>query len=106
MALSATSRATNDAFGLTEVEKDVPYQMPDPPETSLHVIWRRQGAKKTICLNENNDEGKLADEIAGLALEKFKNSGCAILVFVRRVEDVIDSVHNYETYAAYLTSFC
>jgi CRISPR-associated endonuclease/helicase Cas3 len=83
MALSATSRATSDAFGLTQAEKDVPYQMPDPPETPLHVIWRRQGAKKTICLHENN-----ADEIAGLALEQFKNSGCAILVFVRRVEDV------------------
>jgi CRISPR-associated endonuclease/helicase Cas3 len=89
MALSATSRAKNGAFGLTEVEKDVPNEMHDPSETPLHVIWRRQGAKKTISLHENKDEGKLANEIADLALEKkFKDSGCAVLVFVRKIEDV------------------
>ena len=89
MALSATSRAKNGVFGLTEVEKDVPNEMPDPSETPLHVIWRRQGAKKTISLHKNKEEGKLANEIADLALEKkFKNSGRAVLVFVRRIEDV------------------
>jgi CRISPR-associated endonuclease/helicase Cas3 len=89
MALSATSRAKNGAFGLTQVEKDVPNEMPDPSETPLHVIWRRQGSKKTISLHENKEEGKLANEIADLALEKkFKDSGRAVLVFVRRIEDV------------------
>src|SRR5665213_2072337 len=89
MALSATSRAKNGAFRLTEVEKDVPNEMPDPSETPLHVIWRRQGSQKTISLHENKEEGKLANEIADLALEKkFKDSGRAVLVFVRRIEDV------------------
>jgi CRISPR-associated endonuclease/helicase Cas3 len=89
MALSATSRAKSGVFGLTEVEKNIPYEMPAPSETPLHVIWRRQGAKKTISLHENKEEGKLANEIADLALDKkFKDSGRAILVFVRKVEDV------------------
>lgn len=89
MALSATSRVKSGAFGLTEVEKDVPNEIPDPAGTPLHVIWRRQGAKKQISLHENKDDGKLANEIADLALkEKFKDSGRAVLIFVRRIEDV------------------
>jgi CRISPR-associated endonuclease/helicase Cas3 len=87
MALSATSRAKGDAFGLTEVEKHVPYEIPALPETPLHVIWRRQAAMKAIRLHENKDEGKLENEIGEQAL-KFKDSGCAVLVFVQRVEDV------------------
>ncbi len=87
MALSATSRAKNGAFGLTEVEKHVPSELPDPPETPLHVIWRRQGAKKAIYLHENKDEDKLTDEIANQVLT-FKDSKCAVLVFVQRVEYV------------------
>ncbi len=87
IALSATSRMGDDLFGLTEVEKNIPHEIPDPPETSLHVIWRRQSAKKTIHLHENNNEGELADEMAEEAL-KFRDSACAVLVFVQRVEDV------------------
>lgn len=85
MALSASSRAANGTFGLTEVEKDVPNEIPDPPETSLHIIWRRQGAKKTISLQK--DAGNLATSIAEDAL-KFKDQRCAALVFAQRVEDV------------------
>jgi CRISPR-associated endonuclease/helicase Cas3 len=87
MALSATSRAKSGAFGLTEIEKRVPSEVPDPPETPLHVIWLRQGAKKAIWLHENNDEGKLAEEIAAEAL-RFEDRGCAVLVFVQRVDYV------------------
>lgn len=85
MALSATSRAKNGAFGLTEAEKDVPNEMPDPSQTPLHVIWRRQGAKKQISLHLVKE--KLADDIAAEAL-KFANQACAVLVFARTVEDV------------------
>jgi CRISPR-associated endonuclease/helicase Cas3 len=88
MALSATSRAKkdgNDAFGLTAAEKDVPNEMPDSSETPLHVIWRRQGAKKQIRLHIVQE--KLADDIAAEAL-KFANQACAVLVFARTVEDV------------------
>lgn len=87
MALSATSRAKGDAFGLTEVEKNVPPERPNPPKTPLDFIWDRLSAKKAIRLHENKDEGKLADEIADQALT-FKDSGCAVLVFAQRVENV------------------
>ena len=91
MALSATSRAKGDAFGLTPEEKCPPDEIPDSPAKPVDVIWRRQKAKKTIQWHENKDEGKLANEIADLALaleKKFKDSGCAVLVFVRTVEGV------------------
>jgi CRISPR-associated endonuclease/helicase Cas3 len=85
MALSATSRAQNGAFGLTEVEKDVPNKIPDQSETPLHVIWRRQGAKKQLSLHIVQKE--LTDDIAAEAL-KLANQACAVLVFARTVEDV------------------
>lgn len=85
MALSATSRANNGAFGLTEVEKDVPNEMPHSSEAPLHVIWRRQGAKKQISLHIVQE--KLADDIAAAAL-KFADEQCAVLIFARTVEDV------------------
>jgi CRISPR-associated endonuclease/helicase Cas3 len=88
MALSATSRGGCGAFGLTEEEKHPPNVLPNPPEKPIHVIWRRQEAKKGVHLRENTDEKKLADEIAALAMNKFKDSGCAVLVFVRKVGDV------------------
>jgi CRISPR-associated endonuclease/helicase Cas3 len=85
MALSATSRAQNGAFGLTEVEKDVPNKIPDRSETPLHVIWRRQGAKKQLSLHIVQEE--LTEDIAAEAL-KLANQACAVLVFARTVEDV------------------
>jgi len=90
MALSATSRKANseaDSFGLTKEERFPPDEIPDPPEKPLQVIRRRLSAKKTICLHENKDAGKLADEIAAQSL-KFKDKSCAVLVFVQKIEDV------------------
>jgi CRISPR-associated endonuclease/helicase Cas3 len=76
MELTATSRADGQAsFELTEQDRE-------------HAIVRRRiNAVKRIFLHENRDEKKLAEEIAELAL-KYKDSGRAILVFVRKVDDV------------------
>lgn len=88
MALSATSRTSGNALGLlTEEERCPPDEIPDPPETPLHVIWRRLKATKEIRPHKLKDEGKLADEIAIQALT-FKDSGSAVLVFAHGVEDV------------------
>jgi CRISPR-associated endonuclease/helicase Cas3 len=87
IALSATSRTAGEVFGLTEEEKCPPGEMPNPPEKPIHVLWRRQKAEKAIHLHRNDDEGKLADQIAAQALA-FKDSGCSVLVFAQRVEDV------------------
>jgi CRISPR-associated endonuclease/helicase Cas3 len=75
MELTATSRGEGEVFGLTDEDK------------KNSVVQQRIGAKKTLHLHENKDEKKLADEIAEVAL-KYKDSGQAILVFVRRVDDV------------------
>ena len=75
MELTATSRAGGEAFELT------------PKDYDDETVKKRINAKKAIHLHENKDEKKLADEIADFAL-KYKDSGRAILVFVRKVDDV------------------
>ncbi len=78
MELTATSRAgATDTFELTDADK------------SDSVVKQRINAKKTLRLHENEDDKKLAEEIVRLAL-KYKDltPGPAVLVFVRKVEDV------------------
>lgn len=93
MELSATSRGNwaeeqkANSFELTEAEKNPPAIIPDLPTEPIHHVWRRQKAKKAVELHENQDDKKIADEIAALAL-KYKDSCQAVLVFVRMVEDV------------------
>ncbi len=60
--LTATSRAEGECFGLTDRDRENP------------EIRKRIDAKKTITLHPLDDEKKLADAIANLAL-KFKDSG-------------------------------
>jgi CRISPR-associated endonuclease/helicase Cas3 len=93
MALTATSRegdsAENNRFELTPEEKAPQLPIPDPPTEPLHVVWRRLKAPKAIHFIQINEEKKeLADKISSLALEKFKNSGQAILIFAQTVENV------------------
>lgn len=93
MELSATSRGNGaeevkeKTFELTEDEKGIPGVIPDPPIKPIHHVWRRQKAKKALKLHEIKDENELAEEIAGRAL-KYKDSERAVLVFVRKVEDI------------------
>lgn len=93
MELTATSRGNGaegqekKPFELTAAEKNPPAVIPDPPTKPIHHVWRRLKAKKAVHLHESQDEEKLADEIARLAVEH-KDSGLAVLVFMRKVEDV------------------
>jgi CRISPR-associated endonuclease/helicase Cas3 len=75
MELSATSRGDGDEFKLT------------PSDEQHAIVQQRIGANKKIHLHENQDERELADVVADLAL-KFKGSERAILIFVRKVDDV------------------
>ena len=75
MELTATSRGNGTLFGLSDSDRAEP------------EVRKRIEAKKAIHLHENKDEKKLADEIADLAL-KHESSGRAVLVFVRKVDDV------------------
>ncbi len=73
--LSATSRGGGVVFGLTSKDYE------------SEVVQRRISAQKSITLHELDDEKKLAERIADLALNH-KDSKRAILVFVRTVEEV------------------
>lgn len=93
MELSATSRGNGGedereaSFELTEAEKNPPAIIPNPATEPIHHVWRRQKAKKALELHKIEDENELAEKVKELAL-KHKESGLAVLVFVRKVEDV------------------
>lgn len=93
MQLSATSRKNaadgleETPFGLTDAEKNPPDVIRDPPTEPIHHVWRRLKAQKAVYLHGNEDDTKLADAIGDLAL-KHKDSGRAVLIFVRLLEDV------------------
>jgi CRISPR-associated endonuclease/helicase Cas3 len=75
MALTATSRGSGMA--LTLDDRDLVHP----------VVRQRINATKTIHLHEVDDEKSLPDRIADLALT-FKDSDRAVLIFVRRIEDI------------------
>lgn len=76
MELTATSRGGSDAFGLTKEDKE------------NRTVNERINARKALCLHPLKDEKKLAEQVAELAL-RFQDSGRAVLVFVRTVDDVM-----------------
>lgn len=83
MELTATSRAGGEVFPNKE-ERELNEANP--------VVQKRVNAKKSLELHELDDEKKLAETIAAKALEfKLKEgeaNGPAVLVFVRKVDDV------------------
>lgn len=88
IALTATSRDEREAFELTPEEQKPPKRLSREAADPLHLVWRRQTAKKSLNLHEEPDDKKLAETIARLASERFGESGAAVLIFVRSVEDV------------------
>lgn len=76
MELTATRRGQGEVFELTDADHE--------DET----VRKRVNAKKAIYLHEQKDKAKLAEQLAELAL-RFKDSGKAILVFARTVDDVL-----------------
>ncbi|MGH9344759.1 MAG: type I-G CRISPR-associated helicase/endonuclease Cas3g [Terriglobia bacterium] len=86
MALTATSRAREGSFSLTEKEKNPPSDFPDPPTEPLHVVWRRLKGKKGLKYHVvKRDE--VAKQIGMLARDR-RTSEKAVLVFVRTIDDV------------------
>jgi|GEM_PF-143327 len=74
-------------FTLTDEERRVPADLPDPPTQPIHHVWRRIAATKQLQLVPVKDEK--ADLIPQLSasLAEYRDSKDAILVFVRRIED-------------------
>ena len=88
MELTATPRGVGEVFGLTDEEKHADFERKNAPEP-LRIVWQRTHAKKALRLHEENSG--LPEQLAGLALEH-DSSGCAILVFVRTVDDLEKTV--------------
>jgi CRISPR-associated endonuclease/helicase Cas3 len=90
LELSATSRANEGSFELTPEEKSPPDELPEktePPDSPLHVVWRRIKAKKSLNLIPVGDDKQAIAKIITLA-ESYKDSGNAVLIFVRTVDAV------------------
>jgi CRISPR-associated endonuclease/helicase Cas3 len=79
LALTATPRGTEKPFGLERAD----YKHPE--------VKKRIEAKKKLRFRPLDDEKKLADAVADLAL-KYHDSKSSVLVFVRNVEDVQKTV--------------
>ena len=75
MELSATSGQRGEKFELT------------PADKTNSIVIKRIEAKKAIFFHALKDERKLAEQIGDLALVH-QDSGRAVLVFVRKVDDV------------------
>ena len=75
MALTATSRSDSGQFGLTDADR------------KHGVVRKRINAKKGVLLHRIDNEKDLADQVVKLAL-KHEDSGHAVLVFLRKLEDV------------------
>lgn len=94
LALSATQR--NDAqlkgvvLPLTDEERQVPASIPDPPQKAVHHAWKRLRAPKRLVFHEVKSE-EVCEKASELARE-YRDSGRAVLVFLRRVEDVVSVV--------------
>jgi CRISPR-associated endonuclease/helicase Cas3 len=76
MALTATSRAGGEMFGLTD------------QDLQNGTVKERVEAKKAIHLHELKDPKKLAEQLIERA-KSFENMNRAVLVFARTVEDVM-----------------
>ena len=75
MELSATSRGTGDVFSLTNIDR------------ANSEVVKRIESKKRLVLHKLEDEKKLADSIVRLAQGEHTKDR-AVLVFVRKVDDV------------------
>jgi len=95
MALSATARTSQvnglapKPFELTDDERNPPAKLPSPARKPIHHIWQRLKAHKALFLHEVS-EGKdaVSENIAEIALGNHKESGAAVLIFVRTLDDV------------------
>jgi CRISPR-associated endonuclease/helicase Cas3 len=73
--LSATSRGSDEPFRLTDGDK------------SHEIVLKRINAPKKLTLHEVSDSKSTADRIAQIAND-YRDSGLAILVFVRTLKDL------------------
>ncbi len=81
MELSATSRGKRD-----ESDAKPPFTL-TPADRKHEVVTQRIHATKTLHLIPQTDP-KPGDQLAKIAIDQFKDSGQAILIFTRTIDDV------------------
>ena len=86
MALTATSRGGGEVFELTKEEKAIPPELPEPSQP-IHYVWQRMKSKKGLKF-EAAKRDAVATRIGEMARDQWKDSGKAVLVFVRTIDDV------------------
>ena len=96
IALSATRRPTsadeNSAasqrtFTLSGPECTPPQVLPSDPTEPIHHVWQRLKARKTLRFQLPEANEKTVERISKLA-RGYSESGAAVLIFVRGVDDV------------------
>jgi CRISPR-associated endonuclease/helicase Cas3 len=87
MELTATSRTEGDVFELTPEEKAIPAELPAKPSAPIHYVWQRMKSKKGLKFHPEK-RNSVATRISEIARDRWKDSGKAMLIFVRTIEDV------------------
>lgn len=85
MELTATSRGQEEKKDRETKDKIIALSK---EHKSQSVVKRRINAKKNLVFREIDNEKTLADEMAKFVLDTHKDSGQAVLVFARAVQDV------------------
>lgn len=89
MELSATTRGGGDVFELTTEEKAIPTSLPEKPTEPKHFVWQRLKSKKGLKFHPVKRDS-VATAIGEMARDQWKDSGKAILIFVRTIDDVME----------------
>jgi CRISPR-associated endonuclease/helicase Cas3 len=87
MELTATLRSGGEVFELTERENAIPPELPAKPSEPIHHVWQRMKSKKGLRFHPAKRDS-VATRIGEIARDQWKDSGKAILVFVRTIDDV------------------
>src|SRR5437660_10152877 len=85
--LTATSRSEGKVFELTPEEKAIPPDLPEKPSEPIHHVWQRMKSKKGLRFHPAKRDS-VAARIGEIARDQWKDSGKAILIFVRTIDDV------------------
>jgi CRISPR-associated endonuclease/helicase Cas3 len=87
MELTATSRGEGAVFELTPEEKAIPPELPAKQSEPIHHVWQRITSKKALRFHPVKRDS-VANRIGEIARGQWKESGKAILIFVRTIDDV------------------
>ncbi|MFY7952905.1 MAG: type I-G CRISPR-associated helicase/endonuclease Cas3g [Armatimonadaceae bacterium] len=87
MELTATPRSEGEVFELTKAEREIPPDWEKRPKEPIRHVWQRLKSRKALGFQSAKRDA-VAKTIGETARSKWAESGKAVLVFVRYVDDV------------------